>query len=196
MERRVLGLTGPLGVGKTTVADYLERAYGFVYFSISRIAVEKAEMYGIVERMGIIEFGKTLRNERGQDILARMTWEKICRKRENLYVVDGIRYPPEVEFFRHRSSYFTLLGIECPQPTRLQRAVKRLNSIDSSSSDYLRMCDEEETVGGLRDTLLMSDYNNRKRIIIGRRLGKRSGCDFRTRKHLILSITTQSHRSF
>lgn len=89
--------------------------------------------------------------------MARSVWDDIHRQQKNLYVVDGIRYPPEADFFRQQSSLFTLLGINCSQPLRLERTLKRSRFMDSDI-EGLRLCDEEELSFGLEETLNMSDY--------------------------------------
>lgn len=153
---RIVGLTGPMGSGKTTVANYLVQSYKFYYSSLSDILVEEANKHGLSERRQIIEFGRMLRDREGYDILARRVWDDVRRQQKNLYVVDGIRYSPEADFFRQQSPLFTLLGINCSQSLRLERTLKRLRFMDSDVEE-LRFCDEEELSFGLEETLNMSD---------------------------------------
>ncbi|MDI6806922.1 MAG: AAA family ATPase [Candidatus Aenigmarchaeota archaeon] len=121
----VLGLVGKRACGKDAVAQYLSKKYSFVCLDYTNdilepILKEKNEQ---VTRENLVKLSMSLRKEYGNDILTR----KICEKIEpGLWVISGVRFREEVEYFNHKfGDKFKLISVECDSRIRYERAIKR-----------------------------------------------------------------------
>jgi len=97
----VLGLSGPMAAGKTTVAKFLERT-GFRYCRFSEVLAEELRASGTsVNRSTLQAAGEKVFNSRfGQ----RRLQNKLAQKVEGAarIVVDGLRHPEDWAFVRER----------------------------------------------------------------------------------------------
>lgn len=134
MVMRVIGITGLARSGKDTVADYIESEYGFKKFVMSDVLrdvlVSRSEE---VSKKSMLELGNELRETNGQDVVARMVYER-CRGFEKVTVV-GFRSPAEVRFFEKVSARFSLVEVTAHVGFRVRRA-EALGVEDVSSRDH------------------------------------------------------------
>ena len=93
LERKVIGISGPIGAGKTTLAAELQRT-GYAYSRFSMVLENILSEQGkVVSRSSLQELGATLREEKGQRWLGK---KAIRRVQENAkIVIDGIRFPED-----------------------------------------------------------------------------------------------------
>lgn len=138
---KLIGLTGTNGSGKGEVAEYLKKR-GYAYFSLSDLIREELEGKGEEpSRDNLIKMGNELRREFGADILAR----RIIKKIRGQAVIDSIRNPSEVEYFRKQKD-FILLAIDAPAELRYERVKKRgRNESASSLEEFIEKEQEEMT---------------------------------------------------
>ena len=117
---KIIGLTGTNGAGKGEAAAFFHR-HGYESYSLSDILREELTRRGLaLTRDNLIKIGNELRQKYGADILARRAWQRI----KNKAVIDSIRNPGEVAFFR-RQAKFILLAIDAPVEIRFQRILHR-----------------------------------------------------------------------
>lgn len=122
MEKKpkVIGLTGTNGAGKGEAAIFFHQR-GYEIYSLSDILRQELIKQGLpLTRDNLIKLGNELRQRYGADILAKKAWTRIKAKA----VVDSIRNPSEVTFFRENAS-FILLAIDAPVDIRFQRIMSR-----------------------------------------------------------------------
>lgn len=94
MQKTIIGLVGPMGSGKGTIADYLQ-GKGFKYTSLSDRIREELKRQGKLEtRENLQDVGDDLRKRKGSGVLAKMTAKKY--KGEKKLVIDSIRNPEEI----------------------------------------------------------------------------------------------------
>ncbi|MFB0564981.1 MAG: AAA family ATPase [Candidatus Aminicenantaceae bacterium] len=138
---RLIGLTGTNGAGKGVVAAYLVKK-GFSYFSLSDLIRDEVRKKGEeVSRNNLIKMGNHLREKFGADILARLVKKRIKGKA----VIDSIRNPKEVEFFR-RQKDFILVAVDAPVKVRYKRAKRRGREESASNyQEFIRKEQEEMT---------------------------------------------------
>jgi len=140
-KTRLIGLTGTNGAGKGMVAAYLVKK-GYSYFSLSDLIRDELRKKGEeINRNNLIKMGNKLREKLGVDILARLVMENIKRKA----VIDSIRNPKEVEYFRKQKN-FLLLAIDAPVKIRYKRAKKRGREESASNlQEFIKKESEEMT---------------------------------------------------
>src|SRR5438132_776079 len=91
----VIGLTGHIGVGKTSVATFLEER-GFVRVTLSDLLRDEAARRGIAAtRSNLQDLGNALRVELGSGVLVGRAIAANHEARSGL-VIDGVRNPGEV----------------------------------------------------------------------------------------------------
>ena len=117
-----IGVTGLFCSGKDTFANYL-KSKGFEHISLSDILREELMKRNVeITRENLQRIGNELRKTRGNDILARLTLEKI--NPEKKYVITSIRNPLEIKKLAS-SKNFVLVNIDSNQETRFKRMQSR-----------------------------------------------------------------------
>ncbi len=151
----IVGVVGKIAAGKTTVAKFLEEK-GFCRISCSDPLIdllthrvggyswipelpEKSEP----SRERLIEYGKYLKDRYGEDVLIRLTLDKMrhCRN----VVIDGVRSRGEIEAIKERGGI--IIYIDARPELRYERLVRRNASKDReirSFEDFKAMDDAEE----------------------------------------------------
>ena len=138
---QLIGLTGTNGAGKGEVASFFVEK-GYAYFSLSDVIREELQKENQeITRDNLIRMGNAMRRKTTPDILARRVAKKIMGKT----IIDSIRNPQEVEFFRNREN-FILLAIDAPAPIRFER-VKQRGREESASSFQEFVAKEAEEMG-------------------------------------------------
>jgi len=118
-KRLVVGVTGHIGAGKTSVARYLSEAHRFSYVRYSQVLSEwKSESPDSKKRLQSIGWdvmGGGMQAELNERLIARIPSRANC-------AVDGLRHPTDYDCLsRAFSSRFYLLYIDCAQETRWER---------------------------------------------------------------------------
>lgn len=121
----IIGITGFIRSGKTTVANYLQEEYG--YMSIPNVQVLRRILTALdlpLRRDLLAATGDALFSELGRDIIARArVAEVLASKSTGLrYVIDGIRYPEELVVYRELAS-FKLIALQSTDGERYRRAI-------------------------------------------------------------------------
>lgn len=141
----IIGLTGTNGSGKGEAASFFVEK-GYAYFSLSdEIREELRRQNQEITRDSMIRMGNMLRRQFSPDILAR----RVAKKIEGKAVIDSIRNPKEVTFFR-KHGHFILLSIDAPPELRFQRVKKR--GRQESVSDFREFLAKEAEEMGADET--------------------------------------------
>lgn len=139
MSRLLVGLTGAFGSGTTFLAQNFFADEGFEHQSLSKILKDlyKAENKKDAEtRRDLQDYGNKLR-EADSAVLAKKLDESIISKnREQSYVIDSIRNPAEIRYFREKYPEFILIGVFADYDVRWERVKETYsNSKDAFDSD-------------------------------------------------------------
>ena len=109
----LIGLTGPMGSGKTTVLEVLKKL-DYQYVTLSDMIREEADRRGIrQERENMMNIGQNLREEFGAGVLAERALQKAKKSGGGNWVIDGIRNPAEVEILK-KNPDFEQLTLDIP----------------------------------------------------------------------------------
>lgn len=135
-KRIIIGIVGPPGAGKTTVAKYLTKL-GFVDIKLSSFLEKKAEKkYGRINRESLQDVGNEFRTKYGPAILAKWAIEKAKKGRK--IVVDGIRNIAEINFLKKQDD-FCLLGLTANSKRRFKRLAKIKTKTPPDWKEFLRL---------------------------------------------------------
>jgi len=136
---RIIGLTGTNGSGKGEALAFFA-ARGYAALSLSDIIRDELNRRGeALTRDNLIRTGNRLRRVGGPDVLARRAMERVAGDT----VIDSIRNPREVEYFRSRGR-FTLLAIDAPIEIRFARVTARGREESAAGLEEFRAKEAEE----------------------------------------------------
>ena len=131
----IIGLTGPMASGKTTIIEALKKL-GYKVVTLSDMVREEARKRDIEEeRENLMAVGQSLREEFGAGILAVRALQKIGE--EDMWVVDGIRNPAEVKELRKHPN-FVLIANTAPEQAIIDRIFFRKRSDDTLDEEAIR----------------------------------------------------------
>ncbi len=121
----VVGLVGRMGSGKGVVSDYLHEKYGASQHRFSQVLMDLLDrLYLPHDREMLQGIGACVRNTLGAEIIVDAFKKDLESDRSSVIVVDGIRYPNEVDMLRGFEEN-VLLFIEAPVKLRYERCKKR-----------------------------------------------------------------------
>ncbi len=133
----IIGLTGPMASGKTTVVNALKKQ-GFEHITLSDIVREECRKAGLEEmRDNLMATGQRLREEQGAGVLAKITLQKLQTERGDKWIVDGIRNPAEVLELRKHPD-FILVANTAPEDLIVNRILSRKRSDDTLEEAEIR----------------------------------------------------------
>ena len=145
----IIGLVGPFGSGCSYVAKKISENYRYELLSLSTILREefrkKYPTKKRITRKDLQDFGNEIRKTKGSDYLARMICEEISRNKNKNYIVDSIRNPEEIAFFRKSFAGFYLFGVFA-EPDLLWKRVKDKYKDDRRAFDEDDKRDSNEGV--------------------------------------------------
>ena len=143
----IIGITSFLAAGKDTVGKILEDK-GFERHSCSDYLREVAKEKNIeITRDNLVNLGNDLREKYGANILAEKLVERINNSKNELFVIESIRTPKEIETFRKKLKDFVLIFIDADPEIRYKRAKERLKEKEhiNSFEDFINSEKREMT---------------------------------------------------
>jgi dephospho-CoA kinase len=145
---KIIGITGTLASGKTSVKDFFLSRFPSSYFiSLSDIIEEELLKEGKeLKRENFIEKGNELRKRYGDQILVEVVTLTLPEKIEKQFlIIDGIRNPGEVEFLRKKfGKDFILIAVDAPREIRFRRLRERKKEGDPKTFEEFLEIDETD----------------------------------------------------
>jgi dephospho-CoA kinase len=161
MHNIILGITGTLGAGKGTVADYL-REKGFGYYSVREFLIEEIQKRGLpVNRDSMVEVANDLRKKNGASYILDTLYARAEAEGKDA-VIESIRTVGEVESLRRKG--MLLLAVDADPQVRYSRVQFRKTETDHISFETFMEHELRESEGGdpgkqnLRHTAKLADY--------------------------------------
>jgi|GEM_PF-1481079 len=156
-ERLIVGITGHIGSGKTTVGKYLESRYGFQYLRYSAVLAEwrtkDSESKGHLQEVGWEVMAGGMQGELNRRLIAH-----ILPKAD--VAVDGLRHPLDDETLTSSfSDSFNLLYIDCPPRLRFDRLNQKGKYADFNSFDAADSHPVEQQIDSLRANAALVTHN-------------------------------------
>ena len=123
-DRFVVGVSGPISSGKTTIARWLEQERDFIYGRYSQVVADEARRRGkAITRQTLQDIGQSIHVELGQRWLNRQLLHRL-QGRGQMLVVDGLRWPEDRAFWvEHYGPAFLHFHLDAATVTRCQRYV-------------------------------------------------------------------------
>lgn len=151
-QRRVVGLSGKLGAGKTTAARHLQ-SLGYAYRRYSQVIEEllKQEQPEF-DRSALQRKGDQVHRELGQRWLGRRLVAPVYN--EPFLVIDGLRFPEDAAYlYEVFGPAFTHVHIDAPTEARHERYVSRA----SGGSDQFALAEEHAVESQVQNLSALAD---------------------------------------
>lgn len=147
-DRLIIGITGRIGSGKTTVGKFLESSHGFQYLRYSAVLsewlAENSDSKTNLQKIGWEVMASGMQAELNRRLVAQ-----ILPGRD--LAVDGLRHHLDYETLRGAfSSSFRLLFVNSPQQLRFERLHARGKYSDFTSFQSADAHPVEQQIDSLR----------------------------------------------
>jgi len=154
----VVGLAGRIGSGKSVAGRYIARKYGGEIFRFSDVLSDILRRLGLeCSRENYINLGSILRHGFGNGVIAEALRMDILRSGARVAVVDGVRYPEEVEMVRSFENSL-IIYIHAEEGVRYRRTVERGEKAEAGESyEQFLLHDSAETERMLSEVRRMAD---------------------------------------
>ena len=134
--KTILGFTGSIASGKGTATKYLEKKYNAKSFKFSKILRDILDRsYLPHTRDNLVKISMVMRENFGQDILAKIMAEDIREAKDKLIVVDGVRRPDDIKYLKDIEG-FQLIGIDADIKIRYERITQKSENKDDQSKTW------------------------------------------------------------
>ncbi|HEY4501552.1 MAG TPA: AAA family ATPase [Candidatus Paceibacterota bacterium] len=153
----LIGITGTIGAGKGTIAQYLNRHHKFTYFSVRNFFAQELIRQGKASsRDDVAKVAAELKAAHGPTYALE---QLLSSPHGTDAVIESIRTPQEVAFLKAKGGI--LWAADANVETRYQRTLKRDASIDAVTREQFMAKDAAEAalkeVMAQADVLIMCD---------------------------------------
>ena len=153
---KVIGFCGLPGSGKSTAMEAINDLGTIII--MGDVIRNEAKIRGIEPTdVNLGKIANNLRNESGQEIIAKMCVELINNSKSDVNFVDGVRSIAEINIFR-KSWKFPLIATTIDENTRFKRLYERARHDDPKTIDELRERDKREIYFGLKEVIKNAEY--------------------------------------
>lgn len=136
MNKIIFGIVGGLASGKTTLAEYLGKAYKcntYRYSTMLRDILNR--IYVEQSRTNLQQLSTFLRETYGQDVMSRVIAQDVDNDQNDIVVVEGIRRPTDITHLRELPG-FHLIFVDANQRIRYERIVSRGENPDDAFKTF------------------------------------------------------------
>ena len=156
----VIGIVGPIGSGKDTVADYISEKYGYTIFSFRDVVKDATEKAGLeATRENMQKVARELRDTQGEDIFAKLVLEKLISSKCENAIVKELRTSGDVRtIWNHFKSEMKTIKVVAPTETRFERMKSRKRLGDPETLDEFREQEKKEEELGYTKAFNFTDF--------------------------------------
>ena len=130
---KVIGITGPIGSGKDTVAEYIGDKLGVKEFQISAPIKDYIRAQGLpVTRDNCQIYGNIIAEKFGPDYSAKIFLEALQKSGQTLGIVSGMRQMAQIEFLEQNTDFF-LIAVDAPAEVRYARVTARGTVVEKAT---------------------------------------------------------------
>ena len=161
MTKIIIGLVGPIASGKGTVKKYLVEKYAAKDCRFSTILRDVLKRLSLeINRDNLINLSTILREQFGQDLLAKAIAEDAKHLDADIIVIDGVRRIDDVRYLRDIKG-FTLVSIDAHPKSRFERLVTRNENVgdDKKSFEDFLADHKRETEATIPEVVKIADVS-------------------------------------
>ncbi len=154
-NKLVLGITGEMAAGKTTITDYIKERHGGVSFRFSTMLRDVLTRMHIDEtREHLQKLSTILRKQFGDDLMSKVIAEDVAAATDDVIIVEGIRRPSDVTYLKDLPG-FHLIAIDADLQTRYERIIERSENPDDQEKTFGQFKAEQsqESEGKIREIM-------------------------------------------
>ncbi len=155
----ILGITGEMAAGKTTVTDYIKERHGGVSFRFSTMLRDcLTRMHIPNTRENLQQFSTSVRTIFGDDLMSKVVAKDVESATGNIIIVEGIRRPSDVAYLKDLPG-FHLIGVDADLRTRYERIVERSENPDDQEKTFEQFEKEQtqESEGKIREIMQQAE---------------------------------------
>ena len=143
-KKLILAFTGHMASGKGTACNYFVENYGAVTVRFSNMLRDVLDrLYLEQNRDNLQKLSLSLRQDFGQDVMAKVIARDVEISDAPLIVVDGVRRPSDVIYLK-KVPGFVLIAIAVPQAVRFERLKSRHENPDDERKTWEQFQREEK----------------------------------------------------
>ncbi len=143
-KKLILGITGEMASGKTTVTEYIKDTHGGVSFRFSTMLRDCLTRIHVEEtRENLQLLSTSLREHFGDDLMSKVIARDVEQATESIIIVEGIRRPSDVTYLSELPG-FHLVGITADMRTRYERITARSENPDDQNKTFEQFQKEQE----------------------------------------------------
>ena len=130
MDRLIIGLTGAFGCGTSFLAENFFVKMGYEKCSLSTFLKDsfKTKFDKEPQRSDLQEYGNELREKDASFLAKKLDDAIISKNQKNNYVIESIRNPSEINYFRNKYPEFILIGVFADYDVRWKRVKDSYNN--------------------------------------------------------------------
>jgi len=162
MGEVVIGITGTIASGKSTVAEILTEK-GFKYYSVRNFLVDELEKKGLqINRENMVQVANELRTNNSSSYIIEKLYNQAKERNENC-VIESLRNPGEVSYLKDKGG-FHLIAVDADPKVRYDRLKIRSGDTDKISfEDFIlneqkEMDSEDSNKQNIRKCIEMADF--------------------------------------
>lgn len=158
MAKLIIGLTGRICAGKTTISEYLRNKHGAGEFRFSNILKDILKRLHMAnKRENLQALGAGIRECMGPNALLDAMVGDLEQNGSEVAVLDGVRYPNEVEMIQTLKG--VVINVSAPEKVRYERAVSRGTRGEADMTlEQFRANEQKETEKHLDKMAEIADY--------------------------------------
>lgn len=162
MAKIILGFAGEMACGKGTAAKYIEEKYQGKSHRFSTMLRDVLDRLHVGHnRESLQTLSRVLRENFGEDILAKVIAHDASHDQSEAIVIDGVRRLADIKYLKELSE-FRLIYIEADIRKRYERIIKREENPDDQNKTFEAFEKENQAESELQ----IRDLRNRADFVI------------------------------
>lgn len=159
-QKIIIGLVSRIAAGKGTTAKYLQDKYQASIYRFSTMLRDVLNrLYVPIRRENMQKLSTVLRQNFGEDLMAKVIAEDVKRDNNKIIVVDGVRRLADIKYLKELPGFY-LVAIETDQKIRYERLIKRSENEGDVNKPFEQFLQDEqgEAERQIPEVMSQADY--------------------------------------
>ena len=159
MTKIILGLVGPLASGKGTMKKYIVEKYSGEECRFSTILRDILNRVNVsISRENLQNLSTILRQNFGEDVLAKAITKDAQNFTADIVVVDGVRRMTDIAYLTEALNFY-LVAVDAETKTRYERLKMRNENAGDDQKTYEQFLSDQEAEAEKEIPLVMNRAN-------------------------------------